>query len=169
MKFTCKDGSLRLWFGNYPVVIPQGTEVDFETVTSVDALAEVLATNVAAYGVHRDSLAHEEDGLDDDGKAIKIHVSYGAGGARVEQKPEHVAALAEAQAANVAEADAALETQTKADEQAAQEAAARAPSEEEAARAVAFELQAKEHARLGADAVLAQTGEPPVVVEKKEA
>lgn len=168
MKFTCKDGSLRLWFGNYPVVVPQGTEVDFETVTSVDALAEVLATNVAAYSVHRDSLAHEEDGFDD-GKPIKVYVSYGASGARVEQKPEHVAALAETQAANVAEADAALETQIKADEQAAKEAAARAPSEEEAARAAALELQAKEHARLGADAVLAQTGEPPVVVEKKEA
>ncbi len=149
MKFTCKDGSLRLWFGNYPVVVPQGTEVEFETVTSVDALAEVLATNVAAYATHRDSLAHEEDGTDD-GKPIKVHVSYGAGGARVEQKPEHVAELAETQAANVAEADAQAETEEKAQAKAEEDAKARLAANEQ-----------------GADA--AQATQPSTVIESKEA
>lgn len=150
MKFTCKDGSLRLWFGNYPVVVPQGTEVDFETVTSVDALAEVLATNVIAYGVHRDSLAHEEDGLDDNGKPIKVHISYGASGARVEQKPKHVAALAETQAANVAEADAQAETEAKAQAKAEEEA--KTPPDKQ-----------------GADAALEPAEQPPAILESKEA
>lgn len=164
----------RLWLGNNSGLLVADTDFDLENVTTIDGVAEVLAGNVANYGVNIAALSHLEDGPLVDGKPTKIHVSYGVGGARIEAAPEEVVDLAAIQAKNVAEADAAkAQTETETEARAAQEEADRL-AREETARQVALETQAKEHARLGADVVLAQTGAPPVVLhesatEEKEA
>ena len=65
----------RFWLGNYPVVLPTNQTVEFETLNTMNEVAEVLAGNVHAYTLNKDRLTHKEDG-----KTVK----YGLGGRREE-------------------------------------------------------------------------------------
>lgn len=142
-EFTLKKGH-RVWLGNNPMLLVADTKVVFENVIdSPDALAEVLATNPAIYGAHRDDLAHDEDGFENvqvqrmnpDGKTpvlgpgltpvfdieakpVKIHVTYGNNGERIETKPSDKDVIdAKKQTAeqkkNVADADKVAEKDAK--------------------------------------------------------
>lgn len=142
-EFTIKKGH-RLWSGNYPFVLLQDTKGIFETVVdSPDAMAEVLATNPALYAAHRDDLAHDEDGFENvqvqrmnpdgktpvlgpglvpiydiEAKAVKIHVTYGVNGERIERKASDKDAIdpkkqTAEQKKNVAAADQVAEKEAK--------------------------------------------------------
>lgn len=136
----------RLWLGSHTMVIadPEGAAVDFENVDSKDALAEILAGNIKIHGPHLDLLAHEETitrlksvnghTVMKDGKAeeetVKVWVSYGAGGSRIERDIDEVGDIQKIQQRNVEEAD-------KAAEKAAKEAEKQAKKEEEARKTAA--------------------------------
>lgn len=142
--FTLKKGS-RVWIGNYPFVLMQDTKGIFETVVdSPDVLAEVLAQNPALYAAHRADLEHEEDSFENvtvqrmqkdgkpvlgplgtpvydiEAKPIKVRVSYGLNGQRIEHKPDEekldAKKVAKEQEKNVAEADKEAQKQAKLDE-----------------------------------------------------
>lgn len=144
-EFTIKKGH-RLWLGNYPFVLSQDTKGIFETVVdSPDVLAEVLAGNPSVYAAHREDLAHDEDGFENvqvarvgpdkkpilgpfgqpvydiEAKPVKVHVTYGLNGARIEHKPgdkttPDAKKMEAEQQKNVAEADKELQKQAKLDE-----------------------------------------------------
>lgn len=143
-EFTIKKGH-RLWLGNQPVLLMADTKVTFENVIdSPDALAEVLATNPQIYAAHKDDLAHDEDGFENvqvqrmnpDGKTpmlgpgltpiydieakpVKVHVTYGLNGERIEIRPSDKKDAVDPkkqtaeQAKNVAEADKVAEKEAK--------------------------------------------------------
>lgn len=88
MRFELKAGTT-VFVGNAPATLPADTEVDFEAAQNFDQLAEALAaTSPTVYAAHRDALAHEEEAerdIDGERRQVRVSVSYGVGGARVEQ------------------------------------------------------------------------------------
>lgn len=74
--------------GNVPVEIPKGTVLTLPNVRSRDELAEALAQNQKLYAENRAQLAHEYFETREIGgeqKRVKVSVSYGIAGARVEE------------------------------------------------------------------------------------
>lgn len=112
MKHTLVKGT-RLWHGNETLVLPADTEVDFENIPSVDALAEHLASNIPNFSLNLPGLAHSEEKVDGRGKTYTVLVTYGANGARVENNPKHVTAQAALQKKNVGAADKAVLAEAK--------------------------------------------------------
>lgn len=86
MRFTLK-ASTKAFIGNASFTLPEDTEVDFETVDSIDHLAEVLAQKPEVFAAHKDALAHDETAkriIDGEERDALLQVSYGVGGQRIE-------------------------------------------------------------------------------------
>jgi hypothetical protein len=108
MKFTLKKGT-KLFLGNVPVETTEDHEFEFPNAETVDALAAELAHTPAVYGLHLAELAHEiTDNRVVEGvsKLVRIAVSYGVAGTRVERILGEVEAAAEAVAEAVSPAPA---------------------------------------------------------------
>lgn len=81
MKISFKKGT-RLLAGNLPVVLTADTALDVGEM-SYDDVAKHLATSQKAFAENVSQLTHEET-VQREGKPVKVTVSYGVGGARIE-------------------------------------------------------------------------------------
>jgi hypothetical protein len=74
----------KVFVGNVAVTLKEDAAVVFESLVTRDEVAEALAHKPEVYAAHRDSLAHEEVAVRD-GAQVRVAVSYGIGGSRVER------------------------------------------------------------------------------------